>query len=329
MIHNNLVPHVDTFLIFDYHDYEEKDKKIDEFHTFLQINQLLFPNREIVYKIGNTVNIQNGVWLLVCIMLAVLVSSCNGDSLPTVIDPPVEIPDLPGIPSTLRQIPELLEELNLPDLTQITDLPEIEDLPFLPNTPPGSIIYNGPTEKSIEIGQKISGTDIELASIEGDQAEFYIAGLRSLRTIGDSLDFDGKWPGTSDLEYSIRLRIYRISKDNIRVAGVHQLLIPNIQPVISDVAMQGFTLKFPFTTNANVNEMFAGMTYGYASQENRGANISGLPADEYPYRKIGDSVRWRGLLRSDIPVTYNIRLLFYNDNSARVGGTVTIELPAY
>jgi len=262
-----------------------------------------------------------------------LICSCNSNRLPNITDPPIdiplEIPELPGIPSILRQLPGIVEELGLPDLSQIANLPDLDDLPFFQNPPPGSIIYNGPTEKRIDQGQRIPGTDIELIAIEGDQAEFRIAGLRSLRTIGDSLDFDGGWPGTTDTEYYLRLRIYRIGNDNIRVAGVHQLVVRNVQPFVAQPSMQRFTLKFPFTTNANIHENFTGTTYGYIGQDSRGGQIAGLPADEYPYRKLGDSIRWQGFIRPDLPVVYNIRLLLYNDESARVGGTVTIELPAY
>jgi len=241
------------------------------------------------------------------IILAFFICSCGSGSLPNITDPPIdiplEIPDWPGIPATLRQLPDLIEDLNLPDLSEITNLPQLEDLPFLQNPPPGAIIYNGPLERKIDKGQKIVGTDIELVAIEGDQAEFHIAGLRSFRTVGDSLDFDGKWSAMADMEYYVRLRIYRVG--------------------------DAFTLKFPFTTNAGIDEKFSGMTYGYMGQDSRGGQISGLPTDEYPYRKLGDSIRWHGFIRPDLPVIYNIRLLFYNDESARIGGTVTIELPYY
>ena len=53
----------------------------------------------------------------------------------------------------------------------------------------------------------------------------------------------------------------------------------------------------------------------------------GLAADEYPYRKIADSVRWQGTIRDGIPVDYALRMLNYDANIARIGGIVSVTLP--
>jgi hypothetical protein len=69
------------------------------------------------------------------------------------------------------------------------------------------------------------------------------------------------------------------------------------------------------------------MSLGYAWRDERGAELSGLPAGEYPYRKLGDSVEWAGQLTSDIPVVYHLRLLYYQEANATVGGVVIVTLP--
>lgn len=267
--------------------------------------------------------------ILLVVALTVALGACR-DALPavpeiTMPDLPA-LPDLPGIPTSFQEIPNLLEDLGLSDLSQLADLPQLEDLPLL-NTPAGAFAFRGPTERRIDVGQRIPGTDIELISVGESEAEFRIAGLRSVRTVGDSLDFDGEWPGLSGVSYSLRLRIYTTGSSSIRAAGVQQIVIRDVRPTPGDINPNAATLNFPFTASAGVGETIAGMTFGYAGEDERGAHISGLAGDEYPYRKLGDSLRWRGLLRGDIPVDYNVRVLYYGADSVRVGGVVHVTVP--
>jgi len=266
--------------------------------------------------------------LIICI-LTTLITGCSAPELPSLPDLPVELPDLsdlPGVPDVLRDLPGLLQDLGLPDLSGIANLPSLEDLPGL-QTPSGSIAYNGPTERRVNPGQRIPGTDIVLSAVRDGKAEFQIAGLRSERSQGDSLDFDGEWPGVAGSTYTARLRIYHIAADHVRVAGVHRLLLTNIQPSADGSQPAGFTLKFPFTVNVAAGETIAGTTYGYVGMDERGGQLSGLPANDYPYRKGGDSISWTGHIRPDISAAYNIRMLYYSAEQAQVGGVVTLGLP--
>ena len=86
-------------------------------------------------------------------------------------------------------------------------------------------------------------------------------------------------------------------------------------------------MTFPVVAGADTGQNFAGMTYGYAGEDPRGAVLTGLPEGEYPYRKVGDSVVWSGRLRSDIAVEYQLRMLYYQEGSARIGGVARISLP--
>lgn len=241
-----------------------------------------------------------------------------------------ETPRLPREPADLGQIfemPDVLRDLGLPDLSQIQNLPELTDLPAL-NVGANAVAFAGPTEQGLRPGDRIAGTDIELVSIGDGNAAFRIAGLNSTRTLGDSLDFDGAWPGISGVDYSLRLRIYAIAGGRVRAAGVHRLVVQNIQPVAQSVSLTGTTLDIPFAGSATAGGQIKGLTLGYVGSHERGAQISGLAADAYPYYRLGDSITWSGLLRADIPIRYNLRLLFYNENSMQVGGIATIGLPA-
>ncbi|MEZ4869246.1 MAG: hypothetical protein R3C14_48435 [Caldilineaceae bacterium] len=259
------------------------------------------------------------------LLLASLLGACQAPELPKMPELPT-LPSLPDIPESLRDLPGLIGELGLPDLSQIPNLPQLKDLPGL-QTPPGAIVYNGPTERRVDVGQRVPGTDFLLTAVTDSGAEFHIAGLRSIRSIGDSLDFDGNWPSSSGLDYNLRLRIYYLGSNYIRAAGVHRLVVRDVQPVQADVAVTDNTLKFPFTVSAQSGQSFPGMTLGYVGEADRGGEISGLPSGDYPYFKVGDSMSWKGYIRPNIAAEYNIRMLYYDANSARVGGVVTLALP--
>lgn len=266
------------------------------------------------------------VLLTIVLLVSVVVAGCSTPELPQMPELP-EMPELPGIPESLRDLPNIAEELGLPDLSTITDLPSLDDLPSL-QTPEGAISYSGPTEYSLNIGDRLPGTDIVLSAITESGAEFQIAGMRSVRTLGDSLDYDGDWPGIAGVSYNARFRLYYVGNGSVRAAGVHRYVIRDIQPVEADVTLGANSLRMPFTVNVSNGSQIAGTTLSYGGQEERGGIINGLPVGDYPFRKIGDSISWKGYVRGDIPVQYSIRMLYYDDSRAQVGGIVTVALPS-
>jgi hypothetical protein len=237
------------------------------------------------------------------------------------------LPEIPGIPRDLADLPNVLRDLGLPDLSEIANLPGLDMLPQL-SSPPGSLVFRGPYEQRLAPGERIPGTDIELVAIRDGQAEFRIEGLRSQRILGDSLDYDGEWLGGNFGMYNARFRIYLISADSLRLAGVHQLEVRNVQPTVADVSVEGSMLRFPYTVGASVGETISGTTFGYTGQDERGANISGLPQGDYPYRKTGDSVLWSGYLRGgEVPVEYTLRVLYYGTDTLQLGGIAYLSIP--
>lgn len=261
---------------------------------------------------------------LFAVTLVLLLAGCGQAKLPDI--PAPDLSKLPGIPESLRGVSNLWNDLGLPDISQVANLPALGDLPGL-ETPPGGIAYAGPTEARIDVGEHLAGTNIALTAVNSDGAQFEIAGQRSVRKIGDSLDFDGAWPGSSGTQYTLRLRIYIVADTYVRAAGVHRLVINNIQPVMDNPTLPQTTLKFPFTAGAKKGEQFTGLTLQYLGSDNQGGQIGGLPQGDYPYRKIGDSILWKGHLRPDIPVDYNVRMLLYTADQAQIGGIVTVAMP--
>jgi hypothetical protein len=257
--------------------------------------------------------------LLLSIIAMLSLAACD---LPRLPQEPADLPQLPD----MSEMSDLMRDLGLPDLSQIPNLPEIGELPLL-DVGPNAIGFAGPTERAIRVGERIPGTDIELVSINDGSAEFRIDGLRATRSLGDSLDYEGPWPGVNGVDYSLRLRVYNVGSNSVRAAGVHRLVVQTIQPVEQAVNLGTTTLSIPYTAAAANGETIKGLTLGYGGSDDRGARLTGLPADAYPYRKIGDSIQWTGQLRPDLLVEYNLRVLFYNGNTLQVGGVATLQLP--
>ena len=124
-----------------------------------------------------------------------------------------------------------------------------------------------------------------------------------------------------------RAGIYYVGSSGVRAAGVHQLRIRNTQAVEAPASAGGESMRFPFATSADSGEQFGAMTLGYVGSTERGGEISGLPSGDYPYRKVGDSVKWSGQLRPDIGVTYNLRMVNFASGSAQLGGVAVVTLP--
>lgn len=267
------------------------------------------------------------------LIVIALLSACFGPDLPGAPQMP-KLPsprDLPGVDDLLDQLPgfdlDLLGELELPDLSDIADLPQLVDLPSL-DVEEGAIAFAGPTEMRIEVGESIRGTDIQLTAIVDGRAEFLLSGLRAERIAGDSLDFEGPWPNIGGVDYLLRLRVYRVTEDYVRAAGVHRLSINGVQPIHQPaLTLQGDPLKLPYTGLAAPGSQLNGTTFGYVGQADQGAEISGIPSGDFPFRKTGDSLRWQGMLRPDLPSLFELRVVSYGENSVQVAGIVSLQLP--
>jgi hypothetical protein len=262
--------------------------------------------------------------IIALLILATALTGCFGQDMPQIPDMPITIPTEFPLPN-LENLPGYLEDLRLPDLSQIPNLPGLEELPSL-QAPENGVVFAGPSERRIEVGQPIPGTNIQLVAISEAGAEFTIDGMRSVRRVGDSLDYDGNWPGIGGVVYNARLRIYTVGDNSVRVAGVHRLVVENVDPV-PDSPDLNRSAQFPFTTTVATGESIPGTTYRYIGSDERGAQIGGLPEGDYPYFKTGDSIVWQGHLRGDIPARFVVRVLFTTDNAMQVGGVVTLALP--
>ena len=267
--------------------------------------------------------------LLILLVSLAFLNACALPQLPGAPQLPKR-PPLPAVDELLERLPDfdldLLKELGLPDLSDIVNLPQLADLPGL-SLGENAIAFAGPTEMRIDIGESIRGTDIQLSGIVDGRAEFFFAGLRAERIAGDSLDFDGAWPSINGVNYNLRLRVYRVAEGYVRAAGVHRLVVEGIQPVHQPVMLNEDAPKIPYTGSATVGQLMKGTTFGYAGFNEQGAEITGMLTGDFPFRKTGDSLRWQGTLRPDLPSVFNLRIVRYSESSVQVAGIVALQLP--
>ena len=267
--------------------------------------------------------------ILILLVSLAFLNACALPQLPGAPQLPKR-PPLPAVDELLERLPDfdldLLKELGLPDLSDIANLPQLADLPGL-SLGENAIAFAGPTEMRIDIGESIRGTDIQLSGIVDGRAEFFFAGLRAERIAGDSLDFDGAWPSINGVNYNLRLRVYRVAEGYVRAAGVHRLVVEGIQPVHQPVMLNEDAPKIPYTGSATVGQLMKGTTFGYAGFNEQGAEITGMLTGDFPFRKTGDSLRWQGTLRPDLPSVFNLRIVRYSESSVQVAGIVALQLP--
>ena len=271
--------------------------------------------------------------LSVMLIALALLTACTLPDLPGApqLPKPLSPRSIPGLEDLLDMLPgfdlDMLRDLGLTDLSGIADPPQLGDLPGLA-VGENAIAFAGPTEMRIDVGDFIRGTDIQLGAIVDGRAEFLFSGLRAERIAGDSLDFDGAWPNISGVDYTLRLRVYRLAEGYVRAAGVQRVVIEGIQPLHQpDVAVNEGSPKVPYTAFVAMGDVLKGTTFGFAGLAEQGAEISGIPAGDFPFRKTGDSLRWQGMLRPDLPCVFNMRIVHYADNSVQVAGIVTLQLP--
>ena len=186
----------------------------------------------------------------------------------------------------------------------------------------GDLTYAGPTELTIAAGEFVPGTRIQFVRAGADGAEVLIDGQKATKKVGDSLRWSGQV--TDGVALKVNLRILHISEDRLITSGLVNLSIkhPSPQPGEAD---QNRPVRYtvPVTYKVNKGDLLPGTTIRYAGpEEEKGAKLEGI--EGYPFRAIGDSILWEGTLRSNVDVSLNVRVLFYNDSFMQVLGTATI-----
>jgi hypothetical protein len=196
-----------------------------------------------------------------------------------------------------------------------------------PLQPPGGgggrLVYAGPTEVRLRAGETLAPTDIVFVGVTDGRGQFVIDGMRATRQIGDSLDWDGEpLPG---VRLSLRLRVVWYPGQEAQLAGTVRLEIDGAQAVAGAVDEEApVRYRVPVTYRVARGATIPGTTVIYNGESDRGAELLGL--NEYPYRKIADSILWEGFLRPDVGLSVNLRVAYFNANSLEVAGVATVVL---
>jgi len=189
--------------------------------------------------------------------------------------------------------------------------------------PEGQIVYAGPTEQGVSPGESVPGTTIVYLGQVDDAAELLIDGKKAMKKKGDSLDWDGHpLPGVT---LNLKQRIVWFTEESLHAAGTARLAIDDPQPeVMSFPEDLPIEYKLPATYNVKRGETIPGTTISYVGSGDAGAELGGL--DEYPYRKMADSVTWEGKLRDGVFVRIVLRVAFYNEDQLQMAGLATVGL---
>ena len=205
---------------------------------------------------------------------------------------------------------------------------------LLPSDPVASIFpepqanqlrLRGINRDTIQPGGHMPGTDLVLVEIRESDAVFAKpGGETAVRRLGDSVKFDGPWANVSGTDYNVSGRIIRVNPGDVHVVSVYSITIFDTTPARAPLAMTPGT-PYTLVLRARADAPIRGTTLRYRGRADNGAaRVEGLEGDSWGQFSTMDSIRWSGLLREDLAVSYNMRILFYTDTDIYLGGTVQL-----
>ena len=182
----------------------------------------------------------------------------------------------------------------------------------------------GINRDTIRSGGYLPGTDLALAEIRESSVVFRKpGGATAVREMGGSVKYDGLWANVSGTSYKVSGRIIRISPSNVHVVSAYSITVSNTAPARAPLTMVPGT-PYTLVLRARVDEPIRGTTLYYRGRDNGDARIEGLDDDSWGRFSGMDSIRWSGLLRQDLAVSYNLRILFFTKTDIYLGGTVQL-----
>ncbi|MDH7487581.1 MAG: hypothetical protein QHJ81_15075 [Anaerolineae bacterium] len=187
----------------------------------------------------------------------------------------------------------------------------------------GQLVYAGPTEQGIAVGDFVPATDIQYVGMTEDGAEVLIGEQKAVKKKGDSLDWDGHpLPGVT---LNLKQRIVWFTAEKMHVAGTARLAVDRPQPEAMPWPEELPALyKLPASYTVKRGEAIPGTTILYLGPTDDGAELGGI--EGYPYRKIADSIAWTGSLADGVYLDTTLRVVLYNDEQLQVAGLATIGL---
>lgn len=190
-----------------------------------------------------------------------------------------------------------------------------------PEEPSLELVYLAPYKAGIEVGTELPGAPIRYVGPSERGAEVVVAGQRTFKQKGDSLDWHGS--PSENVTLDLALRVLWFDEEALHVLGRARVAVldpePEAAPIQTDSPMK---YDAPVVYSVSRGGSIPGTRVEYLGRAEEGAKLGGI--DGYPYRKLADSILWEGKLREGVFLRLNVRVLFITEDSLRVGGVATI-----
>ncbi len=192
-----------------------------------------------------------------------------------------------------------------------------------PATPPATLDYAGPSIQTVRRGDLLPGTNMRYAGTGPDGAAIDVGGQLAWKRTGDSLDWSGApVPG---INANINQRLVTADAQRMIAAGVVRLAIASPAPATAQFPDKpAWTYTVGVTHRVGRGQMIPGTTISYEGTGSGGARIGGVSG--YAFRKLGDSITWRGQLRERVYLELTLRVLPYTDDVLNVAGLAKIAV---
>jgi hypothetical protein len=181
---------------------------------------------------------------------------------------------------------------------------------------------------NLEPGETVPGTRLRYVGRSDSAYQVTIDGLPATKRIGDSFNWQGVLAPGVFARYNLRLTTAVFGA--LPVAGPVEIVVFNPEPVELTTPVEVNT-PLHFNTIAlnylvppgwqipGTTLLFEGIT---VQGDDQMARLTGLAG--YPFLALGDSLGWRGKLRDNVNVLYNLRVTAISESGLRLDGTAEL-----
>ena len=184
------------------------------------------------------------------------------------------------------------------------------------------LTYTAPFEIGISAGNFLPGTELQYMGMADGMADVHIKGQRALKQKADSLSWEGQVREGVSLDLDLRvlwfdestLHVGGTAKVRVKDADVRAATLPETTALTFGNAPVAYTLK--------KGETVPGTLLTFKGKADEGAELGGT--DDYPYRKVGDSIVWSGAIRENVWLELDVRVGIYTGQSLAVAGLASV-----
>lgn len=181
--------------------------------------------------------------------------------------------------------------------------------------------YAGPAEVGIPKGEYLPGTEIKYLGKTSDGAELSIAGKRALKKIGDSVEWKADMLPRVSVDQTYRVIL--ITEDVLHVAGTARVIVANAIPEAAEVDETApVHFRFPVGYHVQKDTAIPGTPIIYLGKAEQGAQLGNVT--DYSYRRVGDSIVWKGKLRDRLWIEVDLRTALISEDTLDVLGTAEL-----